>query len=102
MTSTSSQTLERGSMLASRRIIVEKIQLTPNGKIDVQAVSDHADRISDKPSLLSPDEQRIARAWQTVLGVDVVRSEDDFFGLGGDSLAAMRVVHLLESVERVR
>lgn len=89
-------------MVPANIIIVEKIQLTPNGKIDVQAVSDHADRISDKPSLLSPDEQRIARAWQTVLGVDVVRSEDDFFGLGGDSLAAMRVVHLLESVERVR
>ncbi|MEU9508349.1 amino acid adenylation domain-containing protein [Micromonospora sp. NPDC048170] len=89
-------------MVPANIIIVEKMRLTPNGKIDVQAVSDHADRISDEPSLLSPDEQRIARAWQTVLGVDVVGPEDDFFGLGGDSLAAMRVVHLLESAEQVR
>ncbi|WP_431947458.1 amino acid adenylation domain-containing protein [Micromonospora marina] len=89
-------------MIPADIIVVEKVPLTPNGKIDVQALSDHADRVGDKPSLLSPDEQRIARAWQTVLGVDVVNSADDFFGLGGDSLAAMRVVQLLESAESVR
>ncbi|MEW2380058.1 amino acid adenylation domain-containing protein [Micromonospora sp. NPDC047812] len=88
-------------MVPTSIITVERMQLTPNGKLDVRAVSNHAERISGKPSL-SADEQRIARAWQTVLGIDTVRPEDDFFGLGGDSLSAMRVVHLLESAERVQ
>ncbi|MFY1594728.1 amino acid adenylation domain-containing protein [Micromonospora sp. WMMD737] len=89
-------------MVPTDIVIVETLRLTPNGKIDVRAISDHAGRVGDEPSPLSPDEQPIARAWQTVLGVDVVESADDFFALGGDSLAAMRVVHLLESAEHVR
>jgi thioesterase domain-containing protein/acyl carrier protein len=40
---------------------------------------------------LSPVESTIAQAWRELLGVDAVSREDDFFALGGHSLAAVRL-----------
>ncbi|MFI6348455.1 condensation domain-containing protein [Streptomyces sp. NPDC050560] len=37
-------------------------------------------------------ERTVAEAWQTVLGLDRVGAEDDFFDLGGESLLAMQLV----------
>lgn len=39
-----------------------------------------------------PVQRRIAGIWQDVLGRDQIGADDDFFELGGDSLAAIRVV----------
>jgi len=39
-------------------------------------------------------ERQLAELWQEVLGVDRVGREDDFFALGGDSLASIRIVAL--------
>ena len=38
----------------------------------------------------------MAAAWQEVLGIEPVGVRDAFLDLGGDSLAAMRVVALLQ------
>jgi acyl transferase domain-containing protein/thioesterase domain-containing protein/acyl carrier protein len=40
---------------------------------------------------LNPVESVIAEVWRDLLGVDQVRREDDFFALGGHSLAAVRL-----------
>jgi amino acid adenylation domain-containing protein len=40
-------------------------------------------------------EQRILSAWKNVLGADVISPDDNFFEVGGDSVAALRVVNLL-------
>jgi thioesterase domain-containing protein/acyl carrier protein len=40
---------------------------------------------------LNPVEQAIAEAWRELLGVDEVAANDDFFALGGHSLAAVRL-----------
>jgi acyl transferase domain-containing protein len=43
------------------------------------------------------DRQRvIAGIWQELLGIEAIGAEDDFFRLGGDSLAALRVLSRLE------
>ena len=39
----------------------------------------------------SPEEQAVAKVWSEVLGVEKVGVHDDFFALGGHSLAAVRV-----------
>ena len=39
----------------------------------------------------NPVERVIAEAWRELLGVDTIAREDDFFGLGGHSLAAVRL-----------
>lgn len=40
---------------------------------------------------LNPVEQAIAQAWRELLGVEEVAANDDFFALGGHSLAAVRL-----------
>jgi len=40
---------------------------------------------------LNPVESTIAQAWRELLGVDAVSRDDDFFALGGHSLAAVRL-----------
>lgn len=52
------------------------------------------DTSSDAPRQLSDLEQRLRQAWGETLKLDpeAIRPEDNFFAIGGDSLAAMRLV----------
>ena len=40
---------------------------------------------------LNPVERTIAEVWRELLGVEEIATEDDFFALGGHSLAAVRL-----------
>jgi amino acid adenylation domain-containing protein len=53
---------------------------------------------SKSPSLLVPEQARLAQIWANALMIDVndIRANDNFFDLGGDSLLAMRVVQQAE------
>lgn len=51
-------------------------------------------RSADEPPS-TPDEWRVAEAFRRVLGVSVVGRRDDFFKMGGDSLAAAQLVGVL-------
>lgn len=80
-------------MLPKRIHVIDRLPLTPNGKLDREAL---AARIAgDLP--VSRDAgggeipALVAGAWAQALGRGEVTDEDDFFALGGDSLAAMRV-----------
>ncbi|NUQ79828.1 MAG: alpha/beta fold hydrolase, partial [Polyangiaceae bacterium] len=45
-----------------------------------------------RPSIpMSPAEQALAGIWRELLGVEVLRPDDNFFDLGGDSLLAVRL-----------
>ncbi|WP_143662063.1 thioesterase domain-containing protein, partial [Streptomyces glaucescens] len=64
-----------------------------------EASSDRApDQASDRGAGHGPDQApdeaaaTVAEAWRTVLGVDTIRPDDDFFAQGGDSLAAVQLV----------
>ncbi|WP_051819635.1 non-ribosomal peptide synthetase [Streptomyces sp. NRRL S-920] len=79
------------------------LPLSPNGKIDRKALPaafapgpagpDPAAPAEDRPQGVW--EARLGAAWQEVLGVASVRRDDDFFGLGGDSMKAMRTMALI-------
>lgn len=45
----------------------------------------------ESDGLLNPVERVIADAWRELLGVDQIARDDDFFALGGHSLAAVRL-----------
>ena len=69
--------------------------LTPNGKIDRQAlpVSD-AVRPELEATFVAPRtlvEEGLAEIWATVLGIERVGVQDNFFELGGHSLLAVRL-----------
>ncbi len=82
-------------MIPSAFVILDRFQLTPNGKVDRKALPR-----PDLPSLnqtefVAPStqtEKAVAGIWRQALGVERVGLHDNFFGLGGHSLMAVRVV----------
>jgi amino acid adenylation domain-containing protein len=87
-------------MIPSRYTHLERLPVTPGGKIDRAAllgmVQDAGVRTIAAAATVdavgSPVEHAVAAIWQAVLGRDRVGRAEDFFELGGDSLAATRVI----------
>ncbi|MFL6202420.1 MAG: amino acid adenylation domain-containing protein, partial [Thermoanaerobaculia bacterium] len=80
-------------MLPSAFVILEALPVTPNGKLDRQALP--APQWSSGAGLVAPRtpaEKSLAAIWSDVLGVPQVGLEDSFFDLGGHSLLATRMV----------
>ncbi|MFJ3217812.1 non-ribosomal peptide synthetase [Kitasatospora sp. NPDC086801] len=74
--------------------VLDAMPLTPNGKVDLTALPVPA--VEEAPSEGAGGlAEQVAEVWRTVLGLTGVTPADDFFSLGGHSLAALRVVHLL-------
>ncbi|MDY0815151.1 non-ribosomal peptide synthetase [Kitasatospora purpeofusca] len=74
--------------------VLAAMPLTPNGKVDHRALPVPAAEAAPEATGGGVAEQ-VAEVWRTVLGVPEVLPADDFLSLGGHSLAALRVVHLL-------
>ena len=75
---------------------VERMPLTPNGKIDRRALPEVGE---GRPELeqkyvaaRSGNEEVLAGIWRGVLGLERVGVEDSFFVLGGDSIRSVAVV----------
>ncbi|KAA0021586.1 amino acid adenylation domain-containing protein [Antrihabitans cavernicola] len=82
-----------GYMVPDVLVVLPALPLTPNGKLDRNALPSPefvSDKVFQEPK--TPIEQTVAEVYETLLGVDRVGSDDDFFALGGNSLAATRVV----------
>jgi amino acid adenylation domain-containing protein/non-ribosomal peptide synthase protein (TIGR01720 family) len=81
-------------MLPSDYVQLESLPLTPNGKIDrvrlLAGARRTEARLSAPPE--TDNETRLAAIWQSVLKVDAVSREGNFFSLGGDSILALQVV----------
>jgi amino acid adenylation domain-containing protein len=84
-------------MIPGTVAVLDALPVTANGKVDYQALSRlsaSAPAAGAAPAAASL-EDRVAGSWCTVLGLDSAGPGDDFLRLGGHSLAALRVVHLL-------
>jgi aryl carrier-like protein len=74
---------------------LDELPMTDHGKVDRRRLPTPSARrdLADAPVPPStPVEQTLAELWAAVLGVDAVGVQDDFFGLGGDSLLAIRLI----------
>lgn len=70
---------------------IESFPRTVNGKLD-RALLPHPDKVrTPKMPLISEVEQGLAGIWSLVLDRPVENRDADFFALGGQSIAAMRV-----------
>jgi acyl carrier protein len=83
-------------MVPSSYVVLDALPLLPNGKLNRQGLPA---RGTIRPDLKEPFvrprdhvEAEIAQIWGEVLELDAIGINDDFFDLGGDSLAATRVV----------
>ena len=82
-------------MIPSIFIQLEKMPLTPNGKIDRKVLPEPEERVRVGTKYVAPrndGEEKLAQIWQNVLGVEKVGIEDNFFELGGHSLKAISLV----------
>jgi amino acid adenylation domain-containing protein len=93
------------SMIPSAFVMLDAMPLTPNGKVDRQALSvpDQA-----RPALEStfvaprtPVEKVLTEIWAEVLGLEHVGIQDNFFELGGHSLLATQVMSRLRGAFQV-
>jgi amino acid adenylation domain-containing protein len=80
-------------MVPSALVVLDALPLTRNGKLDHRALP--APAWEDQGRFVAPrtqDEEILAGIWAEVLGTERVGAHDDFFALGGHSLAATRVL----------
>ncbi|MES2758519.1 MAG: non-ribosomal peptide synthase/polyketide synthase [Pseudomonadota bacterium] len=81
-------------MVPAHLVVLDKMPLTPNGKIDRKAlpVPDARESGADYVAPRTPVEATVAAIWSEVLRVERVGIRDNFFALGGHSLVATQVV----------
>ncbi|MFJ8044020.1 amino acid adenylation domain-containing protein [Kitasatospora sp. NPDC096147] len=77
---------------------LDALPLTDNGKTDRKALTRLVDELApadgESTEPATPTERRLAGAWAEALKIPVgqIRREHDFYGLGGSSLSAVRMV----------
>ncbi|UQA98154.1 amino acid adenylation domain-containing protein [Streptomyces halobius] len=86
-----------GYMVPDRVLVLDRLPLTANGKVDVRALTAcdqvrSADRTTPYVAPATPEEKWLAEAWGKALKYDNVSTEDNFFACGGDSLTAVELV----------
>ncbi len=82
-------------MVPSAFVILDKIPITPNGKVDHRALplpetTRHVDSGFTAPQ--TPTEERLAEIWSEVLRLEKVSIYDNFFELGGDSIISIQMI----------
>jgi thioesterase domain-containing protein/acyl carrier protein len=84
----------------SKILLLASFPLSPNGKIDIQALSqlDPLERESSESYAPPRDavERGLTQIWEKLLNVRPVGVEDNFFEIGGDSLAAIELMLTIE------
>jgi len=81
-------------MVPSQWVLLERMPLSPNGKLDRKALP-KPELGQSRREFVAPQselEQRLAGIWQEVLKVEQVGLNDNFFELGGDSIVSIQLV----------
>jgi amino acid adenylation domain-containing protein/non-ribosomal peptide synthase protein (TIGR01720 family) len=83
-------------MVPSALVFLERLPLSPNGKVDREALGrldlprSEGDEAGAAPR--TPVERELAQIWAQVLGVERVGIDDNFFDLGGDSILSIQII----------
>jgi amino acid adenylation domain-containing protein len=92
-------------MIPSAFVVVDRLPLLPNGKVDRQALPAPE---QSRPELAegfvaprTPLEEILVTVWREVLGVERVGIHDNFFELGGHSLKATQVVARVRAIRHL-
>ncbi len=92
-------------MMPSRIVMMERLPILANGKVDRQALppagSERPDLDTPYEAPRTPVEEQVAAIWADVLGLDCVGIRDGFLDLGGHSLQAARIVSRVMSAFQV-
>ncbi|HVF90034.1 MAG TPA: amino acid adenylation domain-containing protein [Blastocatellia bacterium] len=92
-------------MLPSEYVMIERVPLTANGKVDRHALlSIEAAGASQTKSYVAPQgptEEALAAIWKEILGLGRVSVDESFFDLGGHSLLATQVLSRMRDAFKV-
>ncbi|MBD2529846.1 amino acid adenylation domain-containing protein [Nostoc flagelliforme FACHB-838] len=91
-------------MLPTAFVILDKLPLTSNGKVDRKALPTPDTTTKMSASFVpprTPTEQIIADIWAEVLGQEQIGIYDSFFELGGHSLLATQVISRLREAFKI-
>ncbi|PSB59549.1 non-ribosomal peptide synthetase, partial [Chamaesiphon polymorphus] len=82
-------------MVPSLFVRLDRLPLTPSGKIDRQALPDPLLMSEATAAIVlptTPTEIALAEIWQEVLGLPQVSANDNFFAIGGDSILSLQII----------
>ena len=83
-------------MVPSLFVVLPALPMTPNGKIDYQALpipeSLHNSTDTERVAPRTHAERCLAAIWTELLGADHIGIHDNFFALGGDSIISIQMV----------
>ena len=89
-------------MVPSLFVMLDKLPLSPNGKVDRHALPDpKGERPQLDAAYTTPQteiEQKIAAIWQQILQLEKVGTNDNFFDIGGHSLLMVRAHAELQEI----
>ncbi|MCL6285131.1 amino acid adenylation domain-containing protein [Ruegeria sp. 2012CJ41-6] len=89
-----------GYMVPSLIVDLPEFPMTPNGKLDREALPSPFAHQMEEQVFEAPRagmEEKLARIWQDVLELDQVGATDNFFEIGGHSLLTLRVAKQLRT-----
>jgi amino acid adenylation domain-containing protein len=91
-------------MVPSAFVLLEKLPLTPSGKVDRRSLP-APEQVQTAAAPLPPQEKawlpiqfQLVQIWEELLGVKPVGIRDNFFELGGHSLLAVKMMDRVEEV----
>jgi len=82
-------------MIPSVLVVLDVLPITPNGKIDRDALAALAPQFEATEPYVAPrnaTEELLAKLWSDVLAIERVGVNDNFFALGGHSLIATQLI----------
>ncbi len=78
-------------MVPTYLVQIKSFTYTPNGKIDRKFLPEPT---IDEKEIINPKtplEKKLLRIWKSILSIDKISVEDNFFDIGGDSLCALKM-----------
>ena len=88
-------------MVPSIFVVLERIPLTENGKIDRRALLSMTETHVARAEYVAPTtpmETQLCAVWQDVLQVEKIGIRDNFFAVGGDSIRVVQIVKRAQAV----